>query len=812
MKKSFCVAVALVVCLTCLPFTAAAREAPVRAAVLSDLHYVPAELTGNYCGAFLDYYAGDTRQHPQSEALLESALAAVAAHARRDGIRYLFIAGDTSKDGEYRAHEILARRLERFESETGVSVLVINGNHDINNSSAATFENGFYEKARKTSPEEWLDLYRNLGYDLACSTFTPPEGEKAGMLSYSVRLEGGFRLIAFDAEKYSADSTSDGDDEREGNGNISGALMEWILGECAAARAAGEEIIGMTHHNVASHFDIEATVMPKLILDNWLVQSEILADAGMHLVFTGHVHQNDIVTAYSDAGEPMTDVSTASLTGFPNSFREVLFNRAAGRLTADIKTLDADCEQPVVFLGQQYPQPYQYSYSFGQSFGQEGFGVLGAQIVRAAVDEFLGADEGILGLLAAAGIDPESLAADLAERLGHSEQNPEFADSLAALMRKTAAEIDKTYLRFPDALGSLIEDTVIGAARMQVSGIPCVRFLDTLGFGNPSRGGNLEEFGASLSAYMFGGNEDLGSDPFTADCVERMENGEILGKLIGNIAYGIAERLLDGGFDPSVGEAAFKDLVAFLLGASLGEKSSLNALSAFLKTSGAAGRGTDGALLSGLASAAFNSSGLSGELGFWLRSLLTDTSPGLCQDSFAFIDCRPVLSVPASAENYRLPFRVEAEGVRGSLTALRVTWLTKYSVTAGDIEIIEAGGAVFSGVPSVPAGVRVSAQSESEQASFNALEAAGLSFFPYRLPVVRHRLDIGGLLPGRTYLCRVGDAQRGWWSEPFEIRTTLSGFAGIGSAELTQLTGILNFVAAVLEMIFNTLAHFQPPR
>jgi len=73
MRKVLCLAVALFVFVSSLPFTAAAREKPVRAAVLSDLHYVPAQMTGSYCGAFMHYYAADTRQHPQSDDLLESA-------------------------------------------------------------------------------------------------------------------------------------------------------------------------------------------------------------------------------------------------------------------------------------------------------------------------------------------------------------------------------------------------------------------------------------------------------------------------------------------------------------------------------------------------------------------------------------------------------------------------------------------------------------------------------------------------------------------------------------------------------------------
>ena len=103
------------------------------------------------------------------------------------------------------------------EEETGLSVIVTNGNHDINNFNGVTFESGRKAPARPTSPEEFHEIYRNLGYDLAYHTFS---SDGAGQLSYSVQLDGGYRLIVLDVCKYSADATDDGEDSHQTDGAI----------------------------------------------------------------------------------------------------------------------------------------------------------------------------------------------------------------------------------------------------------------------------------------------------------------------------------------------------------------------------------------------------------------------------------------------------------------------------------------------------------------------------------------------------------------------------------------------------------------
>jgi len=68
-------------------------------------------------------------------------------------------------------------------------------------------------------------------------------------------------------------------------------------------------------------------------------------------------------------------------------------------------------------------------------------------------------------------------------------------------------------------------------------------------------------------------------------------------------------------------------------------------------------------------------------------------------------------------------------------------------------------------------------------------------------------LIIEGVIVGRVD-AEVGDARRGWWSEPFEVRTTLAGFAGIGCRTIAQVRSLYSIFAAMLKIIFEAVARF----
>ncbi|MEI6580256.1 MAG: metallophosphoesterase, partial [Eubacteriales bacterium] len=186
MKKSYLLAVkfsafllTVVVLFTSIPagvFSAffLIQKAPLQMALISDIHYYPQSLMGDKGAAWQKYCDDKSSQYTQTDALVDAALNAIGIHSKKNGCKYLLIPGDLTKDSEYAGNVALAGKLKRFEEKTGIQVLVIDGNHDINDSNASTFKNGKPEKTRATTPQDFRALYSDLGYDLAYHTYTPP--------------------------------------------------------------------------------------------------------------------------------------------------------------------------------------------------------------------------------------------------------------------------------------------------------------------------------------------------------------------------------------------------------------------------------------------------------------------------------------------------------------------------------------------------------------------------------------------------------------------------------------------------------------
>lgn len=779
MKKVFSFFLVFVFILIAVPpVINAADSTSLGVGVISDIHYYPAELTGDYCPAFLEFSENDTRQIGQSVGLLNSTLYALEKHAEEKGLKYLLISGDLSRNGEYEAHRVLAQRLEQFESDTGIQVIVINGNHDINRSGAVTFENGVMEEARATTPQEWLYLYRNLGYDIAYHTYTPYTGQQAGMLSYSVKLDGGYRLIAMDMEEYSSDE-----------GGYPYDLMQWVKNEMADAVSDGEKIIGMVHHSVAAHFDTQTTVMSSLMVENQLETSEAFADGGMRYVFTGHTHMSDIATAASDSGATITDIMTASLIGYPNTFREVVFDCANGAFTAQVSTLDPDCETPVTYLDTTYEKPYKNTFGFGQTFGHDGLAGYGTDEAYKAISEYISQaqDKGIVEILRENGIDlGDGAAAELAELVFE--------------------RLEEIYLSDPQNLYDLIYKTLSTAASMQASEESCTKFIDTLGFGNTERGGNIEEFGMSLIVYLFGGDEDLSDDPFMADVLERFKSGELTDVLLRAISTVLIDDLFADDLpsfilqqDTAATKAQLLEAVDELMSGLLDE-TLYPYLSELITDPNFSQSEYVGDVLCAYAA----QSGLSDYLAVLVESLITDFNPGLKQDSEAFLSYTDPVSVYATALNGRLPSAVTVlEG--SSDTEKTITWLTKYSVSGTDIEILPCDDTPFTGVPS---GNICNQYAQPVINSYYAITLPpDIGLFEYESSQSEHGLTVYGLESDTVYRFRVGDASKGWWSEEFYLDTSSGG----GDFELPYLSVIMEFLnsfTAILRALAELISIF----
>lgn len=325
---SLLLAVVLVFTLT-VPALAAEKpqDMNLRIAVMSDLHYLSPDMIAD-TEDFEHAFNSDRKLLKESSSVLHEMLERV----RADKPDILLVSGDLTKDGEQECHAALAKQLQQLQQDVpGLKIYVINGNHDIRNYNAKNFNtaDGKAVPATRTEPEDFKQIYDFVYSDpTVIATFTPAEDNKAGGLSYVARPVEGLTIIAMDTCRYSSDNTSNGDDEHETSGAISADLEKWVIEQTAAAKARGDLVIGLEHHGLVPHFDVQPTILPMYLVNGYERIAQEYADAGMSVVFTGHMHAVDIAAMTTAAGNTFYDIETGSALTYPCPVRFVDLRRS----------------------------------------------------------------------------------------------------------------------------------------------------------------------------------------------------------------------------------------------------------------------------------------------------------------------------------------------------------------------------------------------------------------------------------------------------------------------------------------------------
>ena len=314
-----------------LTVPALAAEKPqdmnLRIAVMSDLHYLSPDMIAD-TEDFEHAFNSDRKLLKESSSVLREMLERV----RADKPDILLVSGDLTKDGEQECHAALAKQLQQLQQDVpGLKIYVINGNHDIRNYNAKNFNtaDGKAVPATRTEPEDFKRIYDFVYSDpTVIATFTPAAGNEAGSLSYVARPVEGLTVIAMDTCRYSSDNTSNGDDEHETSGAISADLEKWVIEQTAAAKARGDLVIGLEHHGLVPHFDVQPTILPMYLVNGYERIAQEYADAGMSVVFTGHMHAVDIAAMTTKAGNTFYDIETGSALTYPCPVRFVDLRRS----------------------------------------------------------------------------------------------------------------------------------------------------------------------------------------------------------------------------------------------------------------------------------------------------------------------------------------------------------------------------------------------------------------------------------------------------------------------------------------------------
>lgn len=325
---SLLLAVVLVFTLT-VPALAAEKpqDMNLRIAVMSDLHYLSPDMIAD-TEDFEHAFNSDRKLLKESSSVLHEMLERV----RADKPDILLVSGDLTKDGEQECHAALAKQLQQLQQDVpGLKIYVINGNHDIRNYNAKNFNtaDGKAVPATRTEPEDFKRIYDFVYSDpTVIATFTPAAGNEAGSLSYVARPVEGLTIVAMDTCRYSKENTSNGTDEHETSGAISADLEKWVIEQTAAAKARGDLVIGLEHHGLVPHFDVEPTILPMYLVNGYERIAQEYADAGMSAVFTGHMHAVDIAAMTTKAGNTFYDIETGSALTYPCPVRFVDLRRS----------------------------------------------------------------------------------------------------------------------------------------------------------------------------------------------------------------------------------------------------------------------------------------------------------------------------------------------------------------------------------------------------------------------------------------------------------------------------------------------------
>ena len=289
--------------------------------VLSDIHVMAPQLLEKRGTAYNNYLSQDPKLLEYSGEVQEC----LVGEMLQRNPDLVIIPGDLTKDGELVSHQLVVKTLSRLRS-ANIPVVVVPGNHDIDNPKGYYFDGDNTRPAERTSPEQFKALYADFGYNQAYA-------KDPASLSFVCEPLEGLVLLCIDTNKYEENKYKEKGDEKNYNqtsGRIRPATLTWMLAEADKARALGKQVVLIQHHNIVQHYDAQSTLQSDYIIADYENLSKQMMKHGIHMAFTGHTHLQDIAQyrTIADNAQPdsLVDVATGSVISYPNPWRTIKVN------------------------------------------------------------------------------------------------------------------------------------------------------------------------------------------------------------------------------------------------------------------------------------------------------------------------------------------------------------------------------------------------------------------------------------------------------------------------------------------------------
>lgn len=285
---------------------------PLKFYLITDTHYFKNSL-GAYGEEYEEFMESEQKCFAETESINKATFKFLESANEAD---ILLIAGDLTFWGERECHEDFSRLLHDFKEKSGKKIYIVTAGHDFNNNAFGFNENGRFP-IETVEFSELYDFYKDFGYSDAIA-FNKEH------LSYVAELSEDVRLLVISNDI--ADKKHIAYDDE---------FLGWITEQAKKAKTDGKMMIAMEHYPVLPGQPVLA-----IIKDAWQSDSkklvETLADNGVHLIFTGHMHNQSINVTKTEKGNLFYDVCTGSVIGWPSFIRLVTIE---DENTVDIKSV-----------------------------------------------------------------------------------------------------------------------------------------------------------------------------------------------------------------------------------------------------------------------------------------------------------------------------------------------------------------------------------------------------------------------------------------------------------------------------------------
>lgn len=263
---------------------------------ISDVHYLSESLyeMNETFNRFMT--SGDDKLIQYSTEIIEAFIAQIQTE-RPD---YLIVSGDLTTNGELASHQDLASYFKEIEA-LGTQVLVIPGNHDINNPYALSFLNNDRAFVDSISPEAFEDNYGDFGYKQAIA-------KDPNSLSYLAKLSDDTYALMLDTCVYDINDIMGYPVTR---GILTDETLMWIdsLSQLIPEYA---KVFSVSHHNMLVHAEI---LSEGYTLDNAQEAVEHLEALGIEVNFSGHIHTQDWKQK-----DDFVDIVTGAMIQYPQTY------------------------------------------------------------------------------------------------------------------------------------------------------------------------------------------------------------------------------------------------------------------------------------------------------------------------------------------------------------------------------------------------------------------------------------------------------------------------------------------------------------